>query len=89
MSVTRLAALLFVVAQEDYSTISAMSKPYRVAPTGFITYRSLGTGVMAMGLLFTYFCPAAKQTDDIAYSTGSILGDLVALILLVPMGCLF
>lgn len=73
---------------EDYSTsISAMSKPYRVAPDWlYHPYRSLGTGVMAMGLLLYIFLPRRKkQTDDIAYSTGSILaGDLVALILLVP-----
>ncbi len=73
---------------QDYSTsISAMSKPYRVAPDWlYHPYRNLGIGVMAMGLLLYIFLPRRKkQPDDIAYSTGSMLaGDIVALILLLP-----
>lgn len=72
----------------DYSTsISAMSKPYRVAPSWlFNPYRNIGIGVLIIGLLLYTFLPRRKkQPEDISYSTGSMLaGDLVALILLLP-----
>ncbi|MFX4262926.1 hypothetical protein ACOBQJ_12060 [Pelotomaculum propionicicum] len=72
----------------DYNnSVSAMSKPYRVAP-GWLyhPYRNLGLGIMAAGLLLYIFLPRRrKQPDDIAYSAGSMLaGDIVALILLLP-----
>lgn len=72
---------------QDYSnSVSAMSKPYRVAP-GWLyhPYRNLGLGIMAAGLLLYIFLPRRrKQPDDIAYSAGSMLaGDIVALIILL------
>ncbi len=68
-------------------SISAMSKPYRVAPGWLYNpYRNLGIGIMFIGLGIYIFLPRRKkEAGDISYSTGSMLaGDLVALILLLP-----
>ncbi|MEA4924447.1 MAG: hypothetical protein VB084_03965 [Syntrophomonadaceae bacterium] len=76
------------LSYQDYRTsISAMSTPYRVAPDWlYHPYRSLGTGILILGLLFYIFLPRRKtQPEDIRYSTGSMLaGDLAAVILLAP-----
>lgn len=80
-------AYLLLRYQDYNNSVSAMSKPYRVAP-GWLyhPYRNPGIGIMAAGLLLYIFLPRRrKQPDDIAYSAGSMLaGDIVALILLLP-----
>jgi len=72
----------------DYNTsISAMHRPYRVAPAWlFHPYRNTGIGILIAGLLAYLFLPRRKkEPEDISYSTGSMLaGDLTALILLLP-----
>ncbi|MGI6433991.1 MAG: hypothetical protein ACOX0F_01250 [Syntrophomonadaceae bacterium] len=73
---------------EDYqTTVTAMSKPYRIAP-GWLyhPYRLMGLGVMVMGLLLYIFLPRHKRAPgDIGYAGGRLVaGDLVAVILLLP-----
>lgn len=77
-----------LLTYEDYlSSISAMYKPYRVAP-GWLyhPYRSIGAGFMAAGLLLYIILPRRrKNPGDIAYSGGRLVaGDIVALLLFVP-----
>lgn len=78
----------FLLRYHDYSaSVSAMSKPYTVAPDWlYHPYRKAGIAVLILGLAAYIFLPRRKkEPDDIAYSTGSMLaGDLVALILLLP-----
>jgi hypothetical protein len=80
-------AYLLIRYQDYNASISAMFKPYRVAP-GWLyhPYRKIGLGVLIAGLLVYLFLPRRKkEPEDISYSTGSMLaGDLVALILLLP-----
>ncbi len=73
---------------QDYSTsVGAMSTPYRTAP-GWLyhPYRTAGIIIMAVGLLIYIVLPRRKKpTEEVAYSSGSMLaGDLAAVILLLP-----
>ncbi|UWG95883.1 zinc ribbon domain-containing protein [Dehalobacter sp. DCM] len=78
----------FLLRYHDYSaSVSAMSKPYTVAPDWlYHPYRKAGIAVLLLGLAAYIFLPRRKkEPEEIAYSTGSMLaGDLVALILLLP-----
>lgn len=77
-----------LVSYENYqSTVTAMSKPYRIAPDWlFHPYRSIGIGFLVVGLLLYILLPRRKSSpEDIAYSTGRLMaGDIVALLLLLP-----
>ena len=81
-------AAYLLLGYHDYSaSISAMYRPYRVAPGWlFHPYRNTGAAILALALLLYIFLPRRKrQPVDIIYSTGSMVGgDLVALILLAP-----
>lgn len=73
---------------QDYSSsVGAMSSPFQVAP-GWLyhPYRTIGSIVMAVGLLLYIFLPRRKkQPDEVAYTSGSMLaGDIAAVILILP-----
>lgn len=72
---------------EDYrSSMTAMSKPYRVAPDWLSRpYRLVGLGIMAAGVLLYIFLPWRKiNPEDIVYAGGRLVaGDIVAVIILL------
>lgn len=75
----------FVLKYENYQTsLTAMYKPYRVAPERmYHPFRTIGIVVVVAGLLIYIFLPRRKRNpEDIAYGTGNLVaGDIVALIL--------
>jgi len=77
----------FVLKYENYQTsITAMYKPYRVAPEWmYHPFRIIGIGVIVAGLLIYILLPRRKRNpEDIAYGTGSLVAsDIVALIILL------
>lgn len=77
----------FVLKYENYQTsLTAMYKPYRVAPKWmYHPFRTIGIGVIVAGLLIYILLPRRKRNpEDIAYGTGNLVaGDIVALIILL------